>query len=161
MNTIINELYEKYPSLFSNKDNKQEPFGCYGIEIGDGWLEILSSLCFMIAQHERNIGGRTRYEQKTNPDYISNYQPFKFTQIKEKFGGLTIYYDGGDEYTRGLVGMAGCWSYKTCEKCGEKGQADKRGWITVLCDKCRDNKNKRLESLQKLSDLDQELGINT
>ena len=150
-------LYEKYPNLFVNKDNKNEPIGCYGIECSGGWDEILSSLCFMIAQHERNIEGNNKYLISQNREPVE-YEPVKFTQIKEKFGGLTIYYDGGNEYVRGLVGMAGCWSYNTCEKCGEKGSKRVKGWITVLCDKC-DNKGKRLEALQRLSDLDQELGL--
>ena len=153
----MNELFEKYPNLFVNKDNKNEPIGCFGIECDDGWKEILSSLCFMIAQHERNIEGSNKYLISQNREPVE-YEPVKFTQIKEKFGGLTIYYDGGNEYVRGLVGMAGCWSYNTCEKCGEKGSKRGKGWITVLCDKC-DNKGKRLEALQRLSDLDQELGL--
>jgi hypothetical protein len=135
----MNELFEKYPNLFVNKDNKNEPIGCYGIECNSGWLQILSSLCFMIDQHERNIEGNNKYRISQNIEPVK-YDPFRFTQIKEKFGGLTIYYDGGDEYTRGLIGMAGCWSYNTCEKCGEKGSKRGKGWITVLCDKC-DNKN--------------------
>ena len=145
----MNELYEKYPNLFVNKDNKNKPIGCFGIECDDGWNEILSSLCFMIAQHERNIEGNNKYLISQNREPVE-YEPVKFTQIKEKFGGLTIYYDGGNEYVRGLVGMAGCWSYNTCEKCGEKGSKRGKGWITVLCDKC-DNKGKRLEALQRLS----------
>lgn len=137
----MNELYEKYPSLFSLKDIKNEPIGAYGIECGDGWLEILSSLCFMIAQHERNIEGRNKYLKKENRvDEIVVYEPFRFTQIKEKFGGLTIYNDGGDEYTRGLIGMAGCWSYNVCERCGQKGKPDKKGWIMTLCESCKEKK---------------------
>jgi len=139
----MNDLYEKYPNLFINKDNKNEPIGCYGIECGDGWYEILSSLCFMIAQHERNMKDRNDYHWKEYgepTEEFYHYKPVRFTQIKEKFGGLTIYYDGGNEYVRGLVGMAGCWSYNTCEKCGEKGSKRGKGWIKVLCDKC-DNKN--------------------
>ena len=153
----MNELIEKYPNLFVNKDNKNEPIGCYGIECNDGWKEILSSLCFMIAQHERNIEGNNKYLISQNREPVE-YEPVKFTQIKEKFGGLRVYYYGGNEYVRGLVGMAECWSYNTCEKCGEKGSKRGKGWITVLCDKC-DNKGKRLEALQRLSDLDQELGL--
>lgn len=129
------ELYEKYPSLFALKDNKTEPIGAYGIECGDGWLDILSSLCFLIAQHERNIEGRNKYLQKEGKEPVA-YESFKFTQIKEKFGGLRIYYNGGDEYIRGLMGMAESWSYKTCEICGNKGQTTKHGWLKTICEKC-------------------------
>lgn len=154
---LQNELIDKYPSLFSLKDNQTEPIGAYGIECDDGWYEILSSLCFMVSQQQTNIEGNNKYRISKNQEPIE-YDPFRFTQIKEKFGGLRVYYYGGNEYIRGLVGMAECWSYNTCEKCGEKGSKRGKGWITVLCDNC-DNKDKRLEALQRLSDLDQELGL--
>lgn len=109
----------------------------FGIECGDGWYEILSSLCFLINQHERNIQGQTEYKQKENPDYTSGYYPVIFQQIKEKFGGLRVYYGGGDDYVDGLVSMAEAWSYKTCEVCGERGKPNKSGWIVTLCDNCR------------------------
>lgn len=129
------ELYKKYPSLFSLKDNKTEPIGAYGIECDDGWYEILSSICFMVEQHERNIEGNNRYRISQNQNPI-DYKPFQFTQIKEKFGGLRVYSNGGDEYTRGLIGMARCWSYKTCEICGNKGKTTKHGWLKTICEKC-------------------------
>jgi hypothetical protein len=133
------ELYTKYPSLFCLKDNRNEPIGAYGIECQDGWFEILSSLCFMIAQQERNIEGNNKYRVSKNQEPIV-YESFRFTQIKEKFGGLRVYYYGGNEYTRGLIGMAESWSYHTCEKCGSKGSPDKRGWIMTLCESCKENK---------------------
>ena len=135
-------LYEKYPSLFSNVGKSpMESCMAFGIDCGgDGWYNIISDLCFLINQYERNIDGQTKYKQKENPDYVSDYHPVVFQQIKEKFGGLRIYFGGGDDYVDGLVDMAEAWSYKTCEQCGEKGSPNKTGWITTLCDNCR-NKN--------------------
>lgn len=133
---LISELHKKYPSLFSLKDNQTEPIGAYGIECGDGWFDILSSLCFMINQQERNIEGNNKYRISQNQEPVE-YEPFRFTQIKEKFGGLRIYYYGGNEYTRGLVGMAESWSFHICEKCGAKGSPDKKGWIMTLCENCK------------------------
>ena len=132
----MTEFFEKYPSLFSLKDNPKEPIGVYGIECGEGWCDIIDSLCFMIAQQERNIEGNNKYRVSKGEKPIE-YEPFRFTQIKEKFGGLRVYYYGGNEYTRGLVGMAESWSYHTCEKCGSKGKPDKKGWIMTLCDNCK------------------------
>lgn len=133
--SLSKELYDKYPSLFSLKDNNREPIGAYGIECDDGWYDILSSICFMVEQHERNIEGNNKYRISQNQNPI-DYGPFQFTQIKEKFGGLRVYSNGGDEYTRGLIGMAECWSYKTCEICGNKGQTTKHGWLKTICEKC-------------------------
>lgn len=56
-------------------------------------------------------------------------------QIKEKFGGLRFYYEGGDEHVSGMVRMAECWAAYTCEVCGERGTRRSGGWIRTLCDK--------------------------
>lgn len=54
-------------------------------------------------------------------------------QVKEKFGSLRFYYNGGDEYIRGLVTMAEGMSGRTCEVCGASGKASGSGWIRTLC----------------------------
>lgn len=56
-------------------------------------------------------------------------------QIKEKFGTLRFYYDGGDEYISGLVAMAEWVSSVTCEECGERGKLRGGGWVYTACDK--------------------------
>jgi hypothetical protein len=96
----------------------------WGIECNNGWYELLSSVCWRISQHEKNI---------SDPHYI----PVKFDQIKEKFGGIRIYYTGGDDYVRGVVSLADEMSYKICEVCGNAGKPNKGGWISVLCDEHR------------------------
>jgi hypothetical protein len=55
-------------------------------------------------------------------------------QIKEKFGGLRFYYDGGDDEISGMVRMAESWAGKSCETCGNKGSQRGGGWIRTLCD---------------------------
>lgn len=55
-------------------------------------------------------------------------------QIKEKFGGLRFYYDGGDEHVHGLVSMAESWAGVACEECGGIGVRRGGGWIRTLCD---------------------------
>lgn len=55
-------------------------------------------------------------------------------QIKEKFGGLRFYYQGGDDHISGMVTMAEVWAHRTCETCGNKGEQRSGGWIRTLCD---------------------------
>ena len=135
---LQNQLFEKYPDLFSNKD-KDIMSSCmgWGIEAGNGWYDIISSICWMIKQHEDNVKWQTEYKQKTEPDYQSDYFSVKFDQVKEKYGGLRMYFSGGDEYVEGLVSMGEAMSYKICEICGNKGEPNKGGWISTLCDGCR------------------------
>jgi hypothetical protein len=137
---LQNKLYEKYPQLFVNKDKTpmQSPM-CFGIETGEGWYEILSSLCWMIKQYEDSVIWQTEWNQKTNPEYKSDYFPVKFDQIKEKYGGLRVYFSGGDQYIEGLVSMAEAMSYKVCDVCGNKGEANKQGWISTRCEAHRNS----------------------
>jgi hypothetical protein len=55
-------------------------------------------------------------------------------QVKEKFGGLRFYYNGGDDYIRGLASMAESMSTSTCEECGAPGKQRGRSWIYTACD---------------------------
>ena len=55
-------------------------------------------------------------------------------QVKEKFGTLRFYYNGGDEYISGLEHMADAMSAVTCEECGSPGVLRNGGWIRTLCE---------------------------
>lgn len=56
------------------------------------------------------------------------------SQVKEKFGTLRFYYDGGDDIIDGMVRMAEAMSAVTCEECGTPGKIRHGGWIRTLCD---------------------------
>ena len=135
-------LYDKYPDLFQNRlKTPMESCLSFGVECNLGWYEIISSVCWMIKQHEDNKRWRKEYLEKNEPERLSEeqeYFPVKFDQIKEKYGGLRLYFSGGDEYVEGLVSMAEAFSYKVCEVCGNKGEPNNGGWITTLCESCRD-----------------------
>jgi hypothetical protein len=138
---LQDQLFEKYPDLFENKNKSiQESCMAWGIECNNGWYELLSSVCWRISQHEKNIVDRIRIRNKAgkaNDQSDLDYIPVKFDQIKEKFGGIRIYYTGGDDYVRGVVSLADEMSYKICEVCGNAGKPNKGGWISVLCDEHR------------------------
>jgi hypothetical protein len=55
-------------------------------------------------------------------------------QVKEKFGSLRFYYQGGDDEISGMVRMAESMSNRTCEECGAPGKSREGGWIRTLCD---------------------------
>ena len=138
---LQNTIFEKYPQLFSNTSKScMESCMCWGIECNNGWYELLSSVCWRIFQHENNIADRVRIRNENNKENDQSdldYVPVKFDQIKEKFGGLRIYFSGGDDYVEGIIDMAEEYSYKVCEACGNSGKPNKGGWISTLCDNCR------------------------
>jgi hypothetical protein len=93
----------------------------FGMECDDGWYELLDTLCDDIQNHINDTG-----------------VPFKASQIKEKYGGLRFYYDGGDEMIMGMVSLAEEMSYHICENCGNKGELSVRhDWFKTLCSDCR------------------------
>jgi hypothetical protein len=108
-------MEERFPKMFSS------PYG--GFAVGAGWYPILETLCDNIQNH---VDWKNR-ETLVVPQVV-------VAQIKEKFGGLRFYYDGGDDYIRGLVSMAESWADRACETCGGAGKKRNGGWIRTLCD---------------------------
>ena len=71
---------------------------------------------------------------------IPSYQQLKeeipqvvATQVKEKYGTLRFYYNGGDDMISGMERMAEAMSAVTCEVCGAPGKTLGGGWIRTLC----------------------------
>ena len=111
-------MEEKYPKMFSH------PYG--GFAIGPGWWPIIESLC-------ANIQSHTDWWNK-NRETRPVVEQVVVDQIKEKFGGLRFYYEGGDDKIQGMVRMAEAWADHHCEECGKPGKSRNTGWIKTLCD---------------------------
>ena len=130
------KLCETYPKIFKMRNaSAQETCMCWGFEHGDGWYDIIDAAC-------KNIQNHVNWKRKTDPfssmtdeEFDEIHQPIA-AQVKEKFGGLRFYVDNADEYTEGVIALAESLSYRTCEKCGNKGIMRKGGWIKTLCDGC-------------------------
>ena len=110
-------IEEKYPKMFAH------PYG--GFAIGPGWWPIIESLC-------ANIQSHTDWWNK-NHEKHPVVEQVVVEQIKEKFGGLRFYYQGGDDTIRGMVRMAEAWADRSCEECGAPGTSGGKGWIKTLC----------------------------
>jgi len=127
---FVARMHEKFPNMFA------KPYG--GFSVGQGWWDIIESLC-------AQIDGYTKWKNNTrearlidNPynSIIPDAVPqVVVAQIKEKFGGLRFYYDGGDDTIDGMIRMAESWASHSCETCGNKGIRRGGGWIRTLCDK--------------------------
>lgn len=118
------QLCEKYPKIFVNRNGlPTETLMCFGFEHDDGWYDILDALCGQIQNH---LDWVNRKEESVSQVVA--------VQVKEKFGGLRFYYDGGDDIVDGMVRMAESWAAHTCEVCGNKGVIRGGGWLRSLCD---------------------------
>lgn len=106
-----NYFPQVYPKIFSGK------YG--GIAVGKGWFDLLNQACRLIQSHLD--------WQKDVPQVVAQ-------QVKEKFGGLRFYVEGGDDYTQGIIAMAEQMSMMLCEECGAPGDRGGSGWISTLCE---------------------------
>lgn len=119
-------MEEKFPKMFASK------YG--GFAVGKGWYPVLEILCANIQQH---IDWANR-EKEVCPQVVVE-------QIKEKFGGLRFYYQGGDEQIHGMVRMAEAWAGTACEECGGIGKRRGGGWVRTLCDVHEAERQARME----------------
>jgi len=124
-------MEKSYPKMFRGK------YG--GFAVGKGWYPILEILCANIQQH---IDWANR-ESEVCPQIVVE-------QIKEKFGGLRFYYEGGDEQVHGMVRMAEAWAGIACEECGGIGKRRSGGWVRTLCDVHEAERNARIEQENNL-----------
>ncbi|WP_160105675.1 hypothetical protein [Pseudomonas izuensis] len=91
-------------SLFPNATFINDHF-FWGFECGDGWFDILSHAFSLVsARTDSHPGcGEVAVEE-----------------VKEKFGGLRIYYRGGDDYVEGVFSLAESASIHICVICGNR-----------------------------------------
>jgi len=142
---LQDKLYKNYPKIFKQKDlPSTETCMCWGITCGDGWYNILDSLCQTIKNRVNSVNNRIDLEiQNKKPTLVPfNTQKKMYceaAQVKEKYGSLRFYIDGGDVYIRGAIAMAESLSKVVCELCGNIKKLDNNKQIKVRCEKCRKN----------------------
>jgi hypothetical protein len=151
---LQNKLYEKYPALFYEKDLDMTLTAmCWGICCGDGWYNILDTLCSLIKNEvERPHKYIKKYNQiLSNPnlqDYIRPFyidqiekekqniiEPIKITQIKQKFGTLRFYINSHNKKIQNYITFAEKISAVTCEICGAPGTLSESGFSKARCKK--------------------------
>lgn len=108
----------------------------YGFTHGDGWFDLVNNLCLDIEAH---------LEEKQ----IKN---FEVVQVKEKFGGLRFYFEGGDNVIRDMVMLAELESFHICEECGSREnvkEVEHMMWVRSLCPKCDATEDERIVAYRK------------
>lgn len=114
MTDFFDTMREKYPKMYDES---------YDLYVGPGWHKLIAELSHLI---------QSRIDWSVKTGHI--IPQVKVRQVKEKFGGLRFYYDGGDDVIDGMVTMAEAVADFTCEECGKPGRYRDGGWIKTLCD---------------------------
>jgi hypothetical protein len=107
------ELIWKYPKIY-DKD--------FIFEHLDGWSWLIDRLSLYL-------------------QYLTDHRnvpQVEAAQVKEKFGTLRFYYDGGNEMAEYAIRFAEWLSGYVCEKCGSYWAYvhDKDGWYMTRCQRC-------------------------
>jgi len=150
------QLCEKYPLIFKDRNADMRTTAmCWGLECGDGWYNIIDTLCGLLTyeyrsaksryDHLMEVGvGNVLYGTKTVTQEALDEAKIKLdeetlkvpvaVQVKEKFGGLRFYVQAATDKHYQYISFAESMSYRTCEECGAPGKTYTDGWHTTLCD---------------------------
>lgn len=137
---LDNYLVVKYPKIFADRyADMQTTAMCWGFEHGDGWFWLIDQLCDSI-QSYIDSNNKFRDEDKKISQVVA-------TQIKEKYGTLCFYFQGGDELIHGMVWLAENQSVNICEFCGStENVGTTQGWISTICKDCYDKSSDRIKN---------------
>jgi len=137
-NKLQKKLYKRFKFLNINSVDEKYPYPMFGIEVGDGWYNLLYKLFEKIEKEidmGESFGG--------------------FTQIKEKFGLLRIYCLASDKIYN-LIDKYENKSAYICEICGKRGKLrNPCGWYFTACEKhfdeyCINHLGRKLNFFEKL-----------
>ncbi len=114
-------LCERYPKIFAERHGLATETGmCWGFQCGDGWFNLIDTLCEQLQVQTDHCGA---------PQVVVQ-------EIKEKMGKLRFYSSGyGSDVQRGMIKLAQELSARTCELCGHPGELDRsQGWVVTRCE---------------------------
>jgi hypothetical protein len=161
------KLFEKYPKIFRQKDlSMKETLMCWGISCGDGWYNIVDTLCGHlqglvdrphedIEMHQQWIEDEKKKDEPSKErieSYKERIEEYKkkiipqleAVQVKEKYGSLRFYLSGYprqpeiDARVTAYINFAESMSCVTCEQCGMPGKQRGGHWVFTLCKACDD-----------------------
>ena len=150
-------LCAKYPLIFKDRNADMRTTAmCWGLECGDGWYNIIDTLCGLLTSEYRHA--ESRYESIKDKVNQPQWEGSKkivtqemideakakldeetlrvpvAVQVKEKFGGLRFYVQAATDKHYSYISFAESMSYRTCEECGAPGKTYTDGWHMTLCD---------------------------
>lgn len=160
---LEDKLCKEFPTLYRDyKGNPTQTCMAWGLDVGDGWFNIIYNLSLCIQNTLENADNNAIYQYKTKAklpydtklplsileDLHVGKRAVVAEQVKEKYGSLRFYFltenlsEQDDAHIHGLVDMAECMSSTTCELCGDKGECSGNGWLSVRCISCKNEEQK-------------------
>ena len=158
---LEHKLIEKYPDLFQDVNKSpRESLMCFGCEHGDGWYDIIDNRCGYITFLQKNVSYYLGLKDGVDKSFNGCFHCPKviFTQIKEKYGTLRVYWNFGEienyeeiksklkdpneldenikRYSNTIDSVVDFCEYlssKTCEMTGKPGKLYTKGWCVTLC----------------------------
>jgi hypothetical protein len=114
MNEFEQKMYDKYPVMLKGLTmSAQESCLSWGFECGEGWHPILEEMFDKLGALDEDVD---------------------IGQVKEKLGGLRVYYMGVSDNVAKIIKEAETKCETTCEVCGKEGTLNTKGWYSVRCD---------------------------
>lgn len=134
---LFENLAKRNPDLFEKSQAEY-------MSVGNGWYNIISTLCDLISAKVLSARSLLRYEieHKGDSNRITAIESElaaaleelpTITYVKEKFGTLRFYVNGGNDTMYHYIDFAEAHSYTTCEICGAPGVSRTGGWVKTLC----------------------------
>lgn len=173
------KLVEKYPLIFKDRHKPMtETAMCWGFSHGDGWYNIIDTLCGLLYSDYRQakdryesikeyyendgrypwVGGKEITAEEVEEKRLAMVEAEKTvpvaSQVKEKFGGLRFYVNGATDKHWNYITFAESMSYKTCEECGAPGTYYPFGWHHVACDEHATEEDKENLKERQNEDMD-------
>lgn len=125
---LRDEYKKRREEEHQEKFKPQNPYELFGIECREGWKHLYQPII----------------------DYANEHN-IEISQVKEKFGLLTIYLEEYDDTVRQMIREAEKKSYNTCEICGKHidKPISENYWIYAECEDChnkwKEDREKKLE----------------
>lgn len=157
------KLCADFPEIFRDRHKPMtETAMWWGFACGDGWYPLINTLCFLLMSDVRTLRRAvdiTRQELAKPERDHAYFTPERLaeleaklaeaeaslpiaSQVKEKFGGLRFYVDGGTDKHHAYITFAEAMSYTICEECGAtKNVYQTTGWVHTTCVPCAKQRN--------------------
>ena len=123
------KLFERFPSIFppeAIREDLTKSCLAWGCEVGPGWFPIVEDML------------------KKMSSVAIRPQLLQLEQIKEKFGGLRVYYSAAaaiEKQVDSIVAKAEDAAARTCEHCGQPNTKEQHhvGYNNI-CEACASHK---------------------